>query len=661
MNTSRVILFALLACCVAAFEIKDRFLFPPNEFISKLVTNNNYAYALISSSNPAAIYKIDLDSMKIADKLYLPYFMEPSNPILDKAENKLYVVTRNSSSAAITDNLFAIDLYTFQVVSVGYLNAISSLGCDQLFKSGSKFYCINQYQQTCTIIRIDGKTMTPEDTKKQYCITHAMYAPSSLSTPDGQYGYVGYANQPYIVVLPNMTLQTPPISQVQPSLTQKTSPSDGSMCATPDMLTMFMSGNTAAFIRTNVTSNVGNGQYYVEQGRSVTSCFVSPDLKYVFSGYSDGTIRRADALAPSFGSGYTGVLYQLDNDVLGMRILDDRRTVLVWTMHEMLKFDYNSNMKPASAQKLALQFTSKRVGGMTVDREEKFAYVYSFDASDNRNILTFMTKYDLQQQSIVLVVNTTDCVSFSTSPRIYFNANQNRLLVLSGGAFVLNPSDFSTVYINKNVYASDFDSFQDPVTSEIVIARSGGLITFNIDTNTTTQCNVAHPGWEGFKQSIRGPKNQVILSTHEKHPVLALVDYATCSVKMLNFNSSAVAFNGEGTYWNGLYYLLTTSYLTQQSYLITYDVTSGNFNQVASFPPYGIISTQLSFNALNSYVLLPPSFLLDGYIWKLNLQTKQMEQLRLFAAPAASYYNFASNTAYILSLTQPPSIVKISV
>jgi hypothetical protein len=251
---------------------------------------------------------------------------------------------------------------------------------------------------------------------------------------------------------------------------------------------------------------------------------------------------------------------------LGMRILDDRRTVLVWTMHEMLKFDYNSNMKPASAQKLALQFTSKRVGGMTVDREEKFAYVYSFDASDNRNILTFMTKYDLQQQSIVLVVNTTDCVSFSTSPRIYFNANQNRLLVLSGGAFVLNPSDFSTVYINKNVYASDFDSFQDPVTSEIVIAvslanhflfwkmctnlvlsqRSGGLITFNIDTNTTTQCNVAHPGWEGFKQSIRGPKNQVILSTHEKHPVLALVDYATCSVKMLNFNSSAVAFNGEG-------------------------------------------------------------------------------------------------------------------
>lgn len=97
----------------------------------------------------------------------------------------------------------------------------------------------------------------------------------------------------------------------------------------------------------------------------------------------------------------------------------------------------------------------------------------------------------------------------------------------------------------------------------------------------------------------------------------------------------------QGTYWNGLYYLLTTSYLTQQSYLITYDVTSGNFNQVASFPPYGIISTQLSFNALNSYVLLPPSFLLDGYIWKLNLQTKQMEQLRLFAAPAASYYNFA--------------------
>lgn len=58
MNTSRIILFALLAFCVAAFEIKDRFLFPPNEFISKLVTNNNYAYALISSSNPGIFFDI---------------------------------------------------------------------------------------------------------------------------------------------------------------------------------------------------------------------------------------------------------------------------------------------------------------------------------------------------------------------------------------------------------------------------------------------------------------------------------------------------------------------------------------------------------------------------------------------------------------------------
>ncbi len=90
------------------------------------------------------------------------------------------------------------------------------------------------------------------------------------------------------------------------------------ICATPDMTTFFMKGyESASFVRVNVTSKSGNGRYYVEQGRSLTSCLVSPDSKYVFSGYSDGSIRRADALAPSFGNGYTGVLYQLDSSVLG--------------------------------------------------------------------------------------------------------------------------------------------------------------------------------------------------------------------------------------------------------------------------------------------------------------------------------------------------------
>ncbi len=51
------------------------------------------------------------------------------------------------------------------------------------------------------------------------------------------------------------------------------------------------------------------------------------------------------------------------------------------------------------------------------------------------------------------------------------------------------------------------------------------------------------------------------------------------------------------------------------------------------------MSSQLSFEAGDSYVLLPP-LLIDGYIWKLNLRTNGMEQLRLYAPPTASYYSY---------------------
>lgn len=66
--------------------------------------------------------------MKISNVLSLPYFTYPSQPILDKTENKLYLVARNSSSIVITENLLTIDLSTFQVSSISYLSALSSLG-----------------------------------------------------------------------------------------------------------------------------------------------------------------------------------------------------------------------------------------------------------------------------------------------------------------------------------------------------------------------------------------------------------------------------------------------------------------------------------------------------------------------------------------------------
>ncbi len=158
-----------------------------------------------------------------------------------------------------------------------------------------------------------------------------------------------------------------------------------------------------------------------------------------------------------------------------MKILDDQRTVLVWTMHQMLKFDYNNNMQPDSPQRLALQQNFRNVVGMTVDREERLAYLYAYAPITTPNSLNYVIKYDLQQRTIVQVANTTGLIYTTSTAQIFLNANQNRLVIITEYAHILNPDNLSVMYTNRNIYVGDSDVFQDPITSDIVIAVSNVL------------------------------------------------------------------------------------------------------------------------------------------------------------------------------------------